>query len=139
MYLYVSQLLTMFMLKKMILAPALLLALSAYADVRVVGQINVTRNAQTRAFDFDAIISEQNYDSATTLCTDAVGKLDVKVIATSDDEATLEFSAIDAEGNVVSNPVLRCAWDVEASVSIGKQRDGVVIDETAIIATVSRN
>lgn len=127
------------MFKKMICASALLLTLSAYADVRVAGHITVTRNAQAEQYNFDALLPENDCDAVTTLCSDAIGKLDVKVLVVSDENVTLEFFATDAEGNVVRNPVLVCSWDVEASVSIGTTRHEIVTDEIAITATASRN
>ncbi len=125
------------MFKRIVAVAGLLSALSAQADMRILAQLDVTQNAQTKQINFDTEIPEHDYYGITTL-HDAIGRLGIRVIDVSDTIVTVEFFIEDAEGNLISNPTCGCTWDKPASVTIGVKKEGEVIEQVALTVTLSR-
>jgi hypothetical protein len=125
------------MFKKIAIVAGLLSALSAQADIRVLAQLDVTQNAQTKQIHFDTEIVERDYYGITIL-HDAIGRLGIRVIDISDELVTVEFFIEDAEGNLISKPTCKCAWDKPVSVTIGVKKEGEVIEQVALTVTLSR-
>jgi hypothetical protein len=126
------------MFKKIFLTAGLLSAALSQADMRVVAQLDITRDTKTKHVDFDTVISEQHYSGLTTLYDGEAYKLSIKGIGISGDVATLEFLIEDAEDNCISSPTIGCTWDQQASVKIGAHKAGEVIEQVVLTVTVSR-
>ena len=125
------------MFKRIALATSLLSAFAAHADIRLVAQLDLTQDGQTKQINFDTEIPKNHY-RGTTILHDVLGRLGIRVIGISDEVAAVEFFIEDAEGNVISNPTCVCEWDKPVSVTIGVKKEGAIVEHVALTVTLSR-